>query len=192
MEGGFAAGAELTAKPCLLLGLSHDEIAIVTQELCDPLRALVAVHLSSTAKGLRVPMEAQLLELKLQYKNVLIFASVLGKSLVSLRGAAQLHVGEKYDSNSPSITGGPLAPSSAVALYLCCESSSLISVTSATRAWSPCWPSLACSSRLKGWSSIATRSPTPVATRSPPPCAAGRCLRSTRSICAAIQQARRP
>ena len=137
MEGGFAAGAELTAKPCLLLGLSHDEIAIVTQELCDPLRALVAlaVHLSSTAKGLRVPMEAQLLELKLQYKNVLIFASVLGKSLVSLRGAAQLHVGEKYDSNSPSITGGPLAPSSAVALCLCCESSSLISVTSATRAW---------------------------------------------------------
>ena len=36
MEGGFATGAELTAKPCLLLGLSHDEIAIVTLELCDP------------------------------------------------------------------------------------------------------------------------------------------------------------
>ena len=96
MEGGFAAGAELTAKPCLLLGLSHDEIAIVTQELCDPLRALVAVHLSSTAKGLRVPMEAQLLELKLQYKNVLIFASVLGHigligvdSWASIPGQAQ-------------------------------------------------------------------------------------------------------
>ena len=39
---------------CELLKLSHDEVSIVTHELCDPLEPLLAVHLSSTAKGLRV------------------------------------------------------------------------------------------------------------------------------------------
>ena len=48
-----AAAAEAT---CLLLDLSHDEVSIVTHELCDPLRPLLAVHLSSTAKGLWVPV----------------------------------------------------------------------------------------------------------------------------------------
>ena len=33
------------AKTCLLLDLSHDEVSIVTHELCDPLRPLLAVHL---------------------------------------------------------------------------------------------------------------------------------------------------
>ena len=45
-----SAAAEAT---CLLLDMSHDEVSIVTHELCDPLRPLLAVHLSSTAKGLR-------------------------------------------------------------------------------------------------------------------------------------------
>ena len=52
------------AKTCLLLDLSHDEVSIVTHELCDPLQPLLAVHLSSTAKGLREAMEEQLAELK--------------------------------------------------------------------------------------------------------------------------------
>ena len=56
-----AAAAEAT---CHLLDLSHDEQSIVTHELCDPLRPLLAVHLSSTAKGLWVPMQEQLAELK--------------------------------------------------------------------------------------------------------------------------------
>ena len=42
-----AAAAEAT---CRLLDLSHDEVSIVTHELCDPLNPLLAVHLSSTAK----------------------------------------------------------------------------------------------------------------------------------------------
>ena len=36
-----AAAAEAT---CLLLDLSHDEVSIVTHELCDPLAPLLAVH----------------------------------------------------------------------------------------------------------------------------------------------------
>ena len=54
----------MTVKQCLLLDLSHDEVSIVTHELCDPLRPWVAVYLSSTAKGLRLPMQQQLEELK--------------------------------------------------------------------------------------------------------------------------------
>ena len=47
------AEAAAAAATCLLLDLSHDEVSIVTHELCDPLRPLLAVHLStSTAKGL--------------------------------------------------------------------------------------------------------------------------------------------
>ena len=56
-----AAAAEAT---CHLLDLSHDEQSIVTHELCDPLRPLLSVHLSSTAKGLWVPMQEQLAELR--------------------------------------------------------------------------------------------------------------------------------
>ena len=36
----------------------------MTHELSDPLQPLLAVHLSSTAKGLREAMEEQLAELK--------------------------------------------------------------------------------------------------------------------------------
>ena len=58
-----AAAAEAT---CLLLDLSHDEQSIVTRELCDPLAPLLAVHLSSTAKGLRELLQAPLQELREQ------------------------------------------------------------------------------------------------------------------------------
>ena len=51
-------GSMATGKDeCVLFKLSHDEVSIVTHELCDPLRPLLAVHLSSTAKGLREAME---------------------------------------------------------------------------------------------------------------------------------------
>ena len=55
-----AAKARAAAATCLLLDLSHDEVSSVTHELCDPLRPLLAVHLSSTAKDLREAMEEQL------------------------------------------------------------------------------------------------------------------------------------
>ena len=61
-----ARAAAAAAATCLLLDLSHDEVSIVTHELCDPLQPLLAVHLSSTAKGLREAMEEQLAELKQQ------------------------------------------------------------------------------------------------------------------------------
>ena len=41
-EARAAAAAEATS---LLLDLSHDEVSIVTHELCDPFRPLLAVHL---------------------------------------------------------------------------------------------------------------------------------------------------
>ena len=59
-ERRAARAAAVAEATCLLLDLSHDEVSIVfvTHELCDPLRPLLAVHLSSTAnKGLWVPMQ---------------------------------------------------------------------------------------------------------------------------------------
>ena len=60
---------------CELLKLSHDEVSIVTHELCDPLRPLLAVHLSSTAKGLWVPMQEQLAELRQRHAEAAAMAS---------------------------------------------------------------------------------------------------------------------
>ena len=63
---------------CELLKLSHDEVSIVTHELCDPLRPLLAVHLSSTAKGLWVPMQEQLAELRPRHAVAEACAASLG------------------------------------------------------------------------------------------------------------------
>ena len=69
---------------CELLKLSHDEVSIVTHELCDPLRPLLAVHLSSTAKGLWVPMQEQLAELRQRHVEAAVFAAFAG---FQVRGA---------------------------------------------------------------------------------------------------------
>ena len=63
---------------CDLLKLSHDEVSIVTHELCDPLRPLLAVHLSSTAKGLWEPMQEQLAELRQRHAEAEACAASLG------------------------------------------------------------------------------------------------------------------
>ena len=52
------------SSSCMLLQLGHDEVGVVAHELCDPLQPLLAVNLGSTAKGLRVPMQAALAQLK--------------------------------------------------------------------------------------------------------------------------------
>ena len=41
-----------SSSSCMLLQLGHDEMGVVTHELCDPVQPLPAVNLSSTAKGL--------------------------------------------------------------------------------------------------------------------------------------------
>ena len=79
-----------------LTELSHDEVSIVTHELCDPLRPLLAVHLSSTAKGLREAMEEQLAELKQQWQGAAALAALHGWSLVQLRAATGLTLGAVY------------------------------------------------------------------------------------------------
>ena len=78
---------------CHLLDLSHDEQSIVTHELCDPLRPLLAVHLSSTAKGLWVPMQKQLAELRQQYLEALYMALYWGTSCAALADAEVLNLG---------------------------------------------------------------------------------------------------
>ena len=79
-----AAAAEAT---CLLLDLSHDEVSIVTHELCDPLQPLLAVHLSSTCRGLREAMEEQLAELQQQRLQAAALAALCGMSCARLRTA---------------------------------------------------------------------------------------------------------
>ena len=85
-----AAAAEAT---CHLLDLSHDEQSIVTHELCDPLRPLLAVHLSSTAKGLWVPMQEQLAELRQRHAEAAAFAAAIGHTCAELADATMLWLG---------------------------------------------------------------------------------------------------
>jgi hypothetical protein len=86
------------AKTCLLLDLSHDEVSIVTHELCDPLQPLLAVHLSSTAKGLREAMEEQLAELKQQRQAAAALAVLAGKAgCAQLRDASRLVLGARWN-----------------------------------------------------------------------------------------------
>ena len=74
---------------CDLLKLSHDEVSIVTHELCDPLRPLLAVHLSNTANGLWVPMQEQLAELRQRHAEAEACAASLGfESRAALQRAA--------------------------------------------------------------------------------------------------------
>ena len=80
-----AASAAAAEATCLLLDLSHDEVSIVTHELCDPLQPLLAVHLSSKAKGLREAMEEQLAQLKGQRQGAAALAALRGWSC-ALRG----------------------------------------------------------------------------------------------------------
>ena len=89
-----AAAAEAT---CHLLDLSHDEQSIVTHELCDPLRPLLAVHLSSTAKGLWVPMQEQLAELKQRVAEAKAMAAACGMSCAELADTEGLELGDFYD-----------------------------------------------------------------------------------------------
>ena len=88
-----AAAAEAT---CHLLDLSHDEQSIVTHELCDPLRPLLAVHLSSTAKGLWVPMQEQLAELRQRHAAAAAMARAWGTSCAALADATWLRLGGNY------------------------------------------------------------------------------------------------
>ena len=88
-----AAAAEAT---CLLLDLSHDEVSIVTHELCDPLQPLLAVHLSSTAKGLREAMEEQLAELKQLWQQSAALTAYLNWSWAQLCDARHLDLGAVY------------------------------------------------------------------------------------------------
>ena len=78
----------------MLLQLGHDEIGVVAHELCDPVRPLLAVNLGGTAKGLRVPMQAALAELRQQRQEVNAFVALTGRATIAqLRNARSLELG---------------------------------------------------------------------------------------------------
>ena len=83
-----------SSSSCMLLQLGHDEIGVVAHELCDPVRPLLAVNLGSTAKGLRVPMQAALAELRQQRQEVNAFVALTGRATIAqLRNARSLELG---------------------------------------------------------------------------------------------------
>ena len=69
--------AAASSPSCTLLQLSHDLIRVVAHELCDPLQPHIVVSLSSTAKSLRVPMQAALAQLKRQHQEAEEFAGLV-------------------------------------------------------------------------------------------------------------------
>ena len=91
-----AAASAAASGPCRLLALSDDVVSVVAHELCDPLRPLLAVNLSSTAKGLRAAMQSALAELQLQRVAAEALAALCRLSLVQLRDATQLVFGQAY------------------------------------------------------------------------------------------------
>ena len=91
-----AAASAAATGPCRLLALSDDEVSVVAHELCDPLRPLLAVNLSSTAKGLRLAMQPALAELRLQRQAAEAFAAHCGSSLAQLQDADSLILGQFY------------------------------------------------------------------------------------------------
>ena len=93
-EAASAAEAEATRH---LLDLSLDEQSVVTHELCDPLRPLLAVHLSITAKVLRGPMQEQLAELRPRHAEAAAVARAWGMSCAALADATLLRLGAYFN-----------------------------------------------------------------------------------------------
>ena len=86
------------AAACHLLDLSHDVLSIVTHDLAsNPLQPLLAVHLGSTAKGLWVPMQEQLTELKQRHAEAVAFAVEIGMTFAQLADAKKLELGNAND-----------------------------------------------------------------------------------------------
>ena len=74
-----SSSSSSSSSCCLLLQLSPDELGKVAHELCDPLRPKHFVHLSSTAKSLRLPMQADLCWLYWQRHWANVLAAHLGE-----------------------------------------------------------------------------------------------------------------
>jgi hypothetical protein len=86
------AAAPSTGSAFSLVDLNDDLLTTLGHELCDPLRPLLAVHLSSTAKGLRGPMRTPLQELEQQHAQAKELASIVPyiKNYEKLRDATML------------------------------------------------------------------------------------------------------
>ena len=91
-----ASAAAAASGPCRLLALSDDEMSMVAHELCDPLRPLLAVHLSSTAKGLRTAMQPALAELQMQRQAAEALAASWDRDLAQLRDGDSLVLGQVF------------------------------------------------------------------------------------------------
>jgi len=91
--------ARLASGGCRLASLSDDEVRVVAHELCDPLRPSLAVHLSSTAKGLRAAMQPTLAELQQQRLAAEALAALWDKGLAWLRAEDELWFGKEVSAS---------------------------------------------------------------------------------------------
>lgn len=70
--------------------LSHDELGVVFDGLADPLQPVVAVALSSTCHGMRMPLRAALEMLKKNHRDVLSLCSTLSMYIDRRRDKVRL------------------------------------------------------------------------------------------------------
>ena len=76
-----------------LVDLHDDLLGELARLLSDPLRPLLTVHLGSTAKGLKVPMQAALAELKQMHDDAAELAALCNKDLAWLAARAGVFLG---------------------------------------------------------------------------------------------------
>ena len=140
----------------MLLQMNDDALGVVVRKLCDPLRPLLAVNLGSTAKGLRVPMQAALAQLKHQHQEVAAFVAGMKRGFGDLGpvGIEELNGLTVFDTVqdeftlahwtglSTLIACGSLPVLNTISIQMCCDDEALRLLAAGIRRGS--LPSLAC------------------------------------------------
>ena len=88
--------------------LSHDELGVIVDGLADPLRPVVAVALSSTCLGLRMPLREAVAVLKERHVRAEALCRKVGLSCAGLRDATALAWVEKEFNTGDMATLGML------------------------------------------------------------------------------------
>ena len=76
-----------------MLSLSHDEVEVLSLEICDPLRPELVQHLSSTARGLHTAMQEIWPRLQRLRDEAEALASLVGMNCTQLGDAESLRFG---------------------------------------------------------------------------------------------------
>ena len=85
--------AELSPPTSSMLSLSHDEVEVLSLEICDPLRPELVQHLSSTARGLHTAMQEIWPRLQRLRDEAEALASLVGMNCTQLGDAESLRFG---------------------------------------------------------------------------------------------------